>query len=71
VLPPAPEELAALAPNPEGREALYRFAALIVLADRKTSDLERSWLDRLGSAFGLGAERRQALETEIFVPETP
>lgn len=71
VLPPSPEELAALAPNPEGREALYRFAALIVLADRKTSDLERSWLDRLGSVFGLDAERRQALETEIFAPETP
>ncbi len=66
VLPPAPAELAALAPAAEAREALYRFAALIVLADGETSALERSWLDRLAAAFELDAERRSALETEIF-----
>ena len=66
VLPPSPEELAALAPAAEAREALYRFAALVVLADRETSDLERRWLERLAAAFEIDAERRSVLEAEIF-----
>jgi len=66
VLPPSPDELAALAPGAEAREALYRFGALIVLADRQTSDPERSWLNRLAAAFELPAERVAVLEEEIF-----
>ncbi|MCP4661707.1 MAG: tellurite resistance TerB family protein [bacterium] len=66
VLPPSTAELAALAPGAEAREALYRFGALIVLADRQTSDLERGWLSRLASALELPAERVAVLEQEIF-----
>lgn len=66
VLPPSPDELAALAPAAEAREILFRFAALVVLADQEASDLERRWLDRLASAFELPEDRKAALETEIF-----
>jgi uncharacterized tellurite resistance protein B-like protein len=66
MLPPSPEELAELAPAAEAREVLYRFAALIALSDRDVSDLERAWLGRLADAFELPAERRQALEAEVF-----
>ena len=71
MLPPTPEDLAALAPAAEAREVLFRFAALIVLADRETSELERRWLDRLATVFELEAERRAVLEAEIFAPEEP
>ncbi len=66
VLPPSPEELAALVGDAEAREVLYRFGALVVLADRETSDPERRWLDRLAAAFELGADRKDVLETENF-----
>ncbi len=66
VLPPSPDELAALAGDAEAREALYRFGALVVLADQKASDLERGWLERLAAAFELGDDRKAALEAEIF-----
>ncbi len=69
VLPPSPGELAALAPDGETREALYRFGALVVLADQHASDLERGWLKRLAAAFEIDGERRTALEAEIFPPE--
>jgi uncharacterized membrane protein YebE (DUF533 family) len=68
VLPPTPAELAALAPEAEGRELLYRFAAAVVLADRQVSDLERGWLDRLARALAIDAERAAALDLEIFAP---
>ncbi len=66
VLPPSPAEIASLAPAGEGREVLYRFAALIVLADARVADLERGWLGRLAEALELEAERVTALEAEIF-----
>lgn len=66
VLPPQPTELAALAGTAEGRELLYRFAALIVLADEEVAELERDWLARLAEAFGIDEERRQNLEREVF-----
>ena len=66
VLPPSTAELASLTPAGEGREVLYRFAALIVLADSQVSDLERGWLRRLAAALELEAERVTALEAEIF-----
>ncbi len=66
VLPPSPQELAALTGDGSSREVLYRFGALVVLADQETSDLERGWLQRLAAAFELGDDRRAALEAEIF-----
>ena len=69
VLPPSPAELAALTGDAPAREALYRFGALVVLADQQTSDLERAWLDRLAAAFELTGDRKAALEAEIFSPD--
>ncbi len=69
VLPPSPTELAALTEDRSGREMLYRFGALVVLADQRTSELERGWLERLASAFEFDAERKAELEAEIFSTE--
>ena len=66
VLPPSPDELAAMAAGAEAREALYRFGAVIVLADGDASDLERWWLDRLAAAFELSEEAKATLEKEIL-----
>ncbi len=66
VLPASPAELAALAQDNETRETLFRFGALVTLADQDASDLERHWLNRLADAFELDPERKAALETEIF-----
>lgn len=66
VIPPSPSELAGLVGDPSDRELLYRFGALVVLADGGTSDLERGWLDKLGSALALDGPRRRAMEQEIF-----
>ena len=66
VLPPSAAELAKQVASPEGREAVFRCAALVILADGKVADLERSWLDRLARAFDLDEGRKQALEREIF-----
>ncbi len=69
VLPPSPAELAALTDDQPGREMLYRFGALVVLADQRTSDLERGWLERLATAFEFDAEHKAELEAEIFSTE--
>lgn len=69
MLPPSPEELAALAPAPEARKILYRFAALIALSDRGVSDLEHAWLRRLADAFEFSLDRRRELEAEVFSTE--
>ncbi len=69
VLPPSPAELAAMSGDAEAREALYRFGALVVLADQQTTDLERGWLERLAEAFELDAGCKAALEAEIFAGE--
>jgi uncharacterized membrane protein YebE (DUF533 family) len=66
VIPASPDELARSASMAEDRELLYRFGALVVLAEGDCSAPERAWLDRFGSALGLAEDRRQALETEIF-----
>jgi len=66
VLPPSTSELAKHTDDPAHREAMYRFAGLVVLADDAVSDLERSWLDRLAKAFGFSGERKAELEAEIF-----
>ncbi len=66
VIPPTPAELASLTESFSEREAMYRFAGLIVLSDGQVTDLERSWLDRLAVALGFDAERKGHLEGEIF-----
>jgi uncharacterized membrane protein YebE (DUF533 family) len=68
IIPSSPEELARSAASAEDRELLYRFGALVVLAEGQTSPPERAWLDRFGSALGLAPDRREALEREIFAP---
>lgn len=65
VLPPSPADLAALVPSAEGRDELYRFGAVLVLADGQVSDLERSWLGRLGRAFGMDDDRRREIEASL------
>ncbi len=66
VLPPSPEELAALTGDAPAREVLYRFGALVALADQDVSDLERQWLEHLATAFEITGDRKTALEAEIF-----
>ncbi len=66
VLPPSPNELGAGVADPNEKEMLFRFGALVVLADSETTDLEKAWLENLASALGLDEARRRALEQEIF-----
>ncbi|MEM8995457.1 MAG: DUF533 domain-containing protein [Acidobacteriota bacterium] len=66
VLPPTPAELAGMVSEPAEREAVYRLAGLVVLADGEISDLERGFLDRLAGAFELDADHKTSLEAEIF-----
>ncbi|HXV59618.1 MAG TPA: DUF533 domain-containing protein [Vicinamibacteria bacterium] len=66
VIPPGPGELSDMVETAEDRELVYRFAALVVLADGEISQLERAWLDKLAAAMALGDGRREALEREIF-----
>lgn len=65
VLPAAVDELAALAADAPGRELLFRFAALALVADRQCTPPERAWLDRLAAALGLDPEAEAAIEREI------
>jgi uncharacterized membrane protein YebE (DUF533 family) len=65
VLPPTAEELAALAADAPGRELLFRFAALALVADRQCTPPERAWLDRLAAALGLDPDAEAAIEREI------
>ncbi|MEM7586548.1 MAG: DUF533 domain-containing protein, partial [Acidobacteriota bacterium] len=69
VLPPSPAELAAMVQGSEARETLFRFGALVTLADQDVSDLERQWLERLSQALEIAPERKQALEAEIFAAD--
>ncbi|MEO1368860.1 MAG: DUF533 domain-containing protein, partial [Acidobacteriota bacterium] len=66
VLPPTPAELADMVSEPAEREAVYRLAGLVVLADGELSDLERGFLDRLATAFDFDDAHKASLEAEIF-----
>ncbi|MEO1086289.1 MAG: DUF533 domain-containing protein [Acidobacteriota bacterium] len=66
VLPPTPAELADMVSEAGEREAVYRLAGLVVLADGELSDLERGFLDRLSDAFDFDAAQKASLEAEIF-----
>jgi uncharacterized membrane protein YebE (DUF533 family) len=65
VLPPAVEELAALAADGAGRDVLFRFAALSLVADRQCTPAERAWLDQLAAALGIDPATEAAIEREI------
>ena len=64
--PPTSAELAALVDNAHDKELLYRFGALVVLADDNVSDDEKAWLTEIATALGIDPARRQALDREIF-----
>jgi len=66
VIPAAPVELAALAVDADDRETLYRFAALVVLADDDVADTEKAWLARLAAALGIDAARSRAIDEDLF-----
>jgi uncharacterized membrane protein YebE (DUF533 family) len=66
VFPASVEEIASLVKSAEDRELLFRFGALVVLADGEASAPEKTWLESLGRALGLPPERRRALEAEVF-----
>jgi len=65
VLPPGVDELAALATDASGRELLFRFAAVALVADRQCTPPERAWLDRLAAALGIDPAAEAAIEREI------
>lgn len=65
VLPATVEELADLAPKAANRELLYQLAAVVLQADGEVGEPEKTWLERLGTAFALAPERRRALEAEV------
>lgn len=65
VIPPSPADLAALSDSFDEREAMYRFAALVILTDDDISEFEREWLDRLAVSFAFDGERQLRLEDEV------
>jgi len=67
VLPATPEELACLEPDPARRVVLFRAALLILRADTRITDTERTWLGRLGSALGLDEVRQRELEQDLLL----
>jgi uncharacterized membrane protein YebE (DUF533 family) len=66
VIPPGARELAGLVDEASDRELLYRFGAIVVLADGDAAALERAWLDKLASALGLDEPKRRTIEGELF-----
>jgi len=65
-LPATPGELAGMVSEDAERELLYRFAALVAMADRDMAELERSWLDKLAGSLGLSDDGRRVLEQDLF-----
>ncbi len=66
LLPATPEELAALVEDPSDRELLFRFAALVGLADDSVSEVERAWLSKLANALGIAEGRSEEIVGEVF-----
>jgi tellurite resistance protein len=65
--PPSQEELARHVSNREDAELLYRFASLVVLADKNVSEPEKTWLEQFATALEIPSQRREILEWEIFL----
>jgi tellurite resistance protein len=69
VLPPTPAELAKLVPEPDDRDVVYRFAFLTLRADGEIGAHEQAWLEQVGTALAIGADRRAELEAELAAGE--
>lgn len=65
VFPATPAELAALVEAGD-QELVYRFGALVVLADDTVTASEKTWLASLADALGLDAARAEAIQSELF-----
>jgi len=68
VIPASPAELAGLVATADDREVLYRFGALVVLADDTVTDSEKAWLSSLAAALGIDEARAQTIQSELFEP---
>ena len=66
VLPPTPDELAALATTPEARETLYRLAAAVLVADGEASATGARMAGAAGGGVRHRAGAQAALEHEVF-----
>ena len=67
VFPATPTELATLV-DAGDKELLYRFGALVVLADDKVTAEEKAWLKSLAEALAIDAARAEAIQSELFEP---
>ncbi len=67
VVPPGHTELSSLVSNREDKETVYRFGALVTLADGEVSELERTWLEQLAGTMEITPDRQAQIETEILV----
>jgi len=66
VLPASHQELlASVSSGPDG-ELLYRFGALVALADQKVSEREKDWLEQLAQVLEIPPQRRVEIDSEIF-----
>jgi uncharacterized membrane protein YebE (DUF533 family) len=64
-MPATPEELAASVDDAAAAAAIYRAAWLATRADRTVEGAETAWLDRLATALGFDAVRRDAIDCEL------
>ncbi len=66
VIPAAPVELSGLVVDRDDKETLYRFGALVILADDAVAETEKAWLESLAAALEIDAARRQAIDKDLF-----
>lgn len=66
VFPATPAELSGLVADADDKETLYRFGALVVLADDSVADAEKAWLESLAGALGVDTARRRTIDQELF-----
>ena len=70
VVPATANELSATVTTPDDRETLFRFGALVVLADDTVTDQEKTWLENFASALGIESGRRRSIESDLFEEAT-
>lgn len=68
IVPPGHTELSSLVSDREDKELVYRFGALVTLADGEVSGLERTWLEQLADTLRITPERQTQIESEILTP---
>jgi uncharacterized tellurite resistance protein B-like protein len=68
IVPPGHAELSSLVLDRGDKELVYRFGALVTLADGDVSELERTWLEQLAGTMQITPERRTQIESEILIP---